>query len=43
MGLLAPSAYRIVRRAGLRWTIAMALATIAVFGVARALIPPRPR
>jgi CP family cyanate transporter-like MFS transporter len=40
MGLLAPSAYRIVRRAGLRWTIAMALATIAVFGVARALIPP---
>ncbi len=40
MGLLAPLAYRIVRRLGLRWTIAAALGTISVFGVARALAPP---
>jgi MFS transporter, CP family, cyanate transporter len=40
MGLLAPVAYRVVRRLGLRWTIALALATIAAFGLARALAPP---
>jgi len=40
MGLLAPVAYRIVRRVGLRWTIALALGTISAFGVARSLAPP---
>lgn len=40
MGLLARPAYRIARRAGLRFTIAAALATISVFGVGRALLPP---
>ncbi len=39
MGLLAPSAFRIARRSGLRFTIAAALGTIAGFGVARALVP----
>ncbi len=40
MGLLAPIAYRLVRRVGLRWTIALALGAISAFGVARALAPP---
>jgi MFS transporter, CP family, cyanate transporter len=39
MGLLAPPAYRIARRVGLRFTIASALATIAAFGVARTVVP----
>ncbi len=39
MGLLAPIAYRIVRRVGLRWTIALALGTISACGVGRALAP----
>jgi CP family cyanate transporter-like MFS transporter len=40
MGLLAPPAYRIARRTGLRFTVAAALAMISLFGVARALVPP---
>ena len=40
MGLLARPAHEVVRRAGLRWTIAGSLALIASFGVARALAPP---
>jgi MFS transporter, CP family, cyanate transporter len=40
MGLLAPPAYWIARRAGLRVTIAGALTMIAAFGVGRALVPP---
>jgi CP family cyanate transporter-like MFS transporter len=40
MGLFAPVAYLVARRAGQRWTIAGALALIAVFGVARAVAQP---
>src|SRR5436305_264077 len=40
MGLFAPSAFRIARRAGQRYTIAGALALIAIFGVARAEAKP---
>ena len=40
MGLLARPAYQLARQWGTRFTIAAALATISVFGVARALVPP---
>jgi MFS transporter, CP family, cyanate transporter len=40
MGLFAPAAFLIARRAGQRYTIAGALALIAVFGVARVLFQP---
>ncbi len=40
MGLFAPTAFLVARRAGQRWTIAGALALIAVFGVARAEATP---
>jgi CP family cyanate transporter-like MFS transporter len=40
MGLFAPAAFLIARRAGPRWTIAGALALIAFFGLARALVHP---
>jgi CP family cyanate transporter-like MFS transporter len=40
MGLFAPSAFLIARRAGQRWTIAGALALIATFGIARAQVGP---
>lgn len=40
MGLLARTGYVAMRRVGLRWTIAGSLWLIALFGVARALLPP---
>ncbi len=40
MGVFAPVAFLIARRAGTRWTIAGALALIAVFGLARAVAKP---
>lgn len=40
MGLFAPAAFLIARRAGQRYTIAVALALIAIFGVTRALVQP---
>ena len=40
MGLFAPVAYLIARRAGPRWTIATALALISVFGLARVIAQP---
>lgn len=40
MGLFAPLAFSICRRAGWRWTIAGALALIVIFGVARAEAEP---
>lgn len=40
MGLFAPAAFLIARRAGQRYTIATALALIAIFGVLRALVNP---
>jgi CP family cyanate transporter-like MFS transporter len=40
MGLFAPVAFLIARRAGPRWTIAGALALIAAFGLARAATKP---
>jgi CP family cyanate transporter-like MFS transporter len=40
MGLFAPAAFLIARRAGQRWTIAAALALIVIFGVARAEAKP---
>ncbi len=40
MGLFAPAAFLIARRAGQRWAIAGALALIAIFGVARAQVGP---
>jgi CP family cyanate transporter-like MFS transporter len=40
MGLFAPVAFLIARHLGTRWTIALALALIAGFGVARALAQP---
>jgi MFS transporter, CP family, cyanate transporter len=40
MGLFAPVAFAISRRVGPRWAITAALALIAAFGVARALVTP---
>jgi MFS transporter, CP family, cyanate transporter len=40
MGLFAPAAFLIARRAGQRYAIAAALTLIAVFGVARVLVKP---
>jgi CP family cyanate transporter-like MFS transporter len=40
MGLFAPAAFLIARHAGPRWTIAGALALIAAFGLARAVVKP---
>jgi MFS transporter, CP family, cyanate transporter len=40
MGVFAPIAYLIARRAGPRWTIAAATGLIAVFGVARVVAEP---
>lgn len=40
MGVFAPVAFLIARRAGTRWTIAGALALIAVFGLGRAIAKP---
>jgi CP family cyanate transporter-like MFS transporter len=40
MGVFAPIAYLIARRAGPRWTIAVATGLIAVFGVARVVAEP---
>jgi CP family cyanate transporter-like MFS transporter len=40
MGVFAPTAFVVARHAGQRWTIAGALALIAIFGVARAEAGP---
>jgi CP family cyanate transporter-like MFS transporter len=40
MGVFAPTAFLLARRAGQRYTIAGALALIAIFGVARAEVKP---
>ena len=40
MGIFAPTAFVIARRAGHRWTIAGAVVLIAIFGVARAQAKP---